>query len=132
ARALEASLTSAHHLAAVYDLAVTRALGMKVNVEGTRNVVAFLSGCRRLERLHYVSTCYVSGTATGVFRERDLDVGQRFKNHYEETKFLAEVEVTRSGLPVTVYRPSIVVGDSRTCVTGKFDGSFFTLSAMQR
>jgi thioester reductase-like protein len=132
ARRLTRDLTSAHHLAAVYDLAVTRELGQKVNVLGTRHVVQFLAACPRLERLHYVSTCYVSGTATGVFEETDLDVGQSFKNHYEETKFLAEVEVARSGLPVTIYRPSIVVGDSKTGETGKFDGPYFTLSAMEK
>jgi thioester reductase-like protein len=126
------SLTAAYHLAAVYDLAVTRDLGMRVNVEGTRNVLRFLDRAPRLQRLHYVSTAYVSGTATGTFRETDLDVGQRFKNFYEETKFLAEVEVARSGLPATIYRPAIVVGDSRTGETGKFDGPYFTLSAMER
>jgi thioester reductase-like protein len=125
-------LTAAYHLAAAYDLAVPREVGMRVNVEGTRNVLQFLAGAPWLERLHYVSTAYVSGTATGVFRETDLDVGQRFKNFYEETKFLAEVEVARSGLPSTIYRPAIVVGDSRTGETGKFDGPYFTLSAMER
>jgi len=74
----------------------------------------------------------VSGTATGVFRESDLDVGQGFKNHYEETKFLAEVEVVRSGVPSAIYRPSVVVGDSRTGETGKFDGPYFTLTAMEK
>jgi thioester reductase-like protein len=126
------SLTAAYHLAAVYDLAVARDLGMRVNVEGTRNVLRFLARAPRLQRLHYVSTAYVSGTTTGLFRETDLDVGQRFKNFYEETKFLAEVEVARSGLPATIYRPAIVVGDSRTGETGKFDGPYFTLSAMER
>jgi thioester reductase-like protein len=129
---LRRELTGAHHLAAVYDLAVSRELGMKVNVEGTRNVLRFLAEAPSFERLHYVSTAYVSGTATGVFRESDLDVGQGFKNHYEETKFLAEVEVVRSGVPSTIYRPSVVVGDSRTGETGKFDGPYFTLTAMEK
>ena len=129
---LRRELTGAHHLAAVYDLAVSRELGMKVNVEGTRNVLGFLAEAPRFERLHYVSTAYVSGTATGVFRESDLDVGQGFKNHYEETKFLAEVEVVRSGVPSAIYRPSVVVGDSRTGETGKFDGPYFTLAAMEK
>jgi len=132
AGALRDSLTAAHHLAAVYDLAVAREVGLRVNLHGTRNVVRFLAECPRLDRLHYVSTCYVSGTAVGVFHETDLDVGQSFKNHYEETKFLAEMEVARSGLPVTTYRPSIVVGDSRTGETGKFDGPYFTLTAMEK
>ena len=125
-------LTAAYHLAAAYDLAVSREVGTRVNVVGTRNVLHFLARAPRLERLHYVSTAYVSGTATGVFRESDLDVGQRWKNFYEETKFLAELEVVKSGLPATIYRPAIVVGDSRTGETGKFDGPYFTLSAMER
>jgi thioester reductase-like protein len=125
-------LTGVFHLAAVYDLAVRRDVAFRVNVEGTRNVLRFLQGAPRFERLDYVSTAYVSGAATGVFREADLDVGQTFKNHYEETKFLAEVEVRRSGLPATVYRPGIVVGDSRTGETAKFDGPYFALTAMGR
>ncbi|PYQ03727.1 MAG: acyl-CoA reductase [Acidobacteria bacterium] len=129
---LRRELTAAYHLAAVYDLAVSRELGTRVNVEGTRNVLAFLAEATHLERLHYVSTAYVAGSATGVFRESDLDVGQGFKNHYEETKFLAEVEVVRSGVPAAVYRPSVVVGDSRTGETGKFDGPYFTLTAMEK
>jgi thioester reductase-like protein len=129
---LRGELTSAYHLAAVYDLAVTRELGLKVNVDGTRHVLDFLKGARSLDRLHYVSTCYVAGDATGVFTESDLEKGQGFKNHYEETKYLAEVDVVKSGLPFTVYRPSIVVGDSRTGETAKFDGPYFTLTAMER
>ena len=131
-RELLETLTGAYHLAAVYDLAVKREIGYRINVEGTRRVLEFLAEAKRFERLHYVSTAYVAGGSTGVFRETDLDRGQSFKNHYEETKFLAEVEVVKSGLPTTTYRPSIVVGDSRTGETGKFDGPYFTLSAMKR
>lgn len=130
--ALVRSLVGAYHLAAIYDLAVRREPAMRVNVEGTRNVLQFLARAPRLERLHYVSTAYVSGTATGVFRESDLDVGQGWKNFYEETKFLAEIEVARSGIPCTIYRPAIVVGDSRTGETAKFDGPYFTLAAMEK
>ena len=132
ARSLARELTGAFHLAAAYDLAVNRAVGFRVNVEGTRYVLRFLAECPTFRRLHYVSTAYVSGRAVGVFRETDLDVGQSFKNAYEETKFLAEVEVARSGLPATIYRPSVVVGDSRTGETAKFDGPYFVLSAMDR
>ena len=95
--------------------AVSRELGMRVNVEGTRHVLEFLASCASFRRLHYVSTAYVSGDATGVFRETDLEVGQGFKNYYEETKYLAEVLAVKSGLSVTTYRPAIVMGDSRTC-----------------
>jgi thioester reductase-like protein len=131
ARRLQKSVTGCFHLAAVYDLAVARPLGLRINVDGTRNVARFLQDCSRFTRLDYVSTAYVSGTAVGVYRETDLDVGQRFKNFYEETKFLAEKVVVESGLPTTTYRPGIVVGDSRTGATAKFDGPYFALNAMR-
>ncbi len=132
ARALQQELTGAFHLAAVYDLAVQRDVGLRINVLGTRNVVEFLAGAKGFDRLHYVSTAYVSGTAVGVYRETDLDVGQGFKNFYEETKFLAEKLVVDSGLPQVTYRPGIVVGDSRSGETAKFDGPYFVLSAMEK
>jgi thioester reductase-like protein len=132
---LSAEITEIWHLAAVYDLSVPRDVGMRVNVEGTRNVLRFAADCPRLARHHYVSTCYVSGRHCGPFHEHDLDVGQAFNNFYEETKFLAEVEVADArsgGMPTTVYRPAIVVGDSRTGDTQKFDGPYFLLQWLLR
>jgi thioester reductase-like protein len=130
AKALTKNLAGCFHLAAVYDLAVARDVGMRINVEGTKNVLELLTGASSFERLDYVSTAYVSGTAVGTYRETDLDVGQRFKNFYEETKFLAEVAVKESGLPAAIYRPGIVVGSSKTGETAKFDGPYFSLNAM--
>lgn len=124
-----------YHLAAVYDLMVERPLAVRVNVDGTRNVLDFAESCPGLERLHYVSTCYVSGRYAGIFGEDDLDKGQTFNNYYEETKFLAEVEVKARmdrGLPATVYRPAVVVGDSRTGETQKFDGPYFVIRWLLR
>ncbi len=132
ARSLAGRLRGAYHLAAVYDLAVTRDVGVKVNVEGTSNVLELLVGARNFDALHYVSTAYVSGDAGGTYREADLDVGQGFKNHYEETKFLAEVEVAKSKVPHVIYRPGIVVGDSKTGETAKFDGPYFAMAAMMK
>jgi nucleoside-diphosphate-sugar epimerase len=120
------------HLAAVYDLAVPRDVGMRINVEGTRRVLDLAARAPRLERVHYVSTCYVSGTYPGVWREDDLEKGQQFNNFYEETKQLAEVDVRKRGLPSTIYRPSVVVGDSATGVTQKFDGPYFVLQWLMR
>ena len=122
-----------YHLAAIYDLSVPRDVGLRVNVEGTRHVLDFAERCRSLRRFQYVSTCYVSGRYDGVFLEEDLDVGQRFNNFYEETKFLAEVEVRkRAGLPCTIYRPSVVVGDSTSGETQKFDGPYFVMQWILR
>jgi thioester reductase-like protein len=112
------------HFAAIYDLGVSRDVGLKINLEGTQNVLRYAERCSRLEKLHYVSTCYVSGRYAGPYRESDLDKGQRFNNYYEETKFLAEVEVQKSPLPWVIYRPAIVVGDSRSGATLKYDGPY--------
>ncbi len=130
ARAAARGVTEVFHLAAVYDLEVRREVGMKVNVEGTVNVLDFAATCSRLERFQYVSTCYVSGRWAGIFREDELEKGQSFNNHYEETKYLAEREVRArmdSGLPATLYRPGIVVGDSASGETQKYDGPYYVL-----
>lgn len=124
---LLAQTTQIHHLAAAYDLEVSREVGMRVNVEGTRHLLEFAKACEDLQRFHYVSTCYVSGRYAGVFRESDLVKGQVFNNFYEETKYLAEVlvqEAREAGLPTTVYRPSVVAGDSATGETQKYDGPY--------
>lgn len=134
-RELKEETTEVFHLAAVYDLSVPRKVGMKVNVEGTRYLLDFAQGCPDLQRFQYVSTCYVSGRYAGIFRETDLEKGQDFNNYYEETKYLAEVEVQErmgQGLPATIYRPAIVVGDSRTGATQKYDGPYYVIRWLLR
>jgi thioester reductase-like protein len=118
-----------HHLAAVYDLAVGAELAERVNVLGTQHVVDFCRRCAQIERHHYVSTAYVAGLRSGHVLESDLAAGQAFKNFYESTKFAAEVLVRAAmdEVPTTVYRPAIVVGDSRTGETQKFDGPYYML-----
>ncbi|MBF6621648.1 MAG: SDR family oxidoreductase [Patulibacter sp.] len=129
---LAADTVAVHHLAAIYDLAVPLELAERVNVEGTQHVLDFCRACPRLERHNYVSTSYVAGLRSGTVRESDLAAGQSFKNHYESTKFAAEVLVrnTMDEIPTTVYRPGIVVGDSKTGVTQKFDGPYYLLRTL--
>ena len=126
---LAAEVTTVFHLAALYDLAVPYDLAQKVNVEGTGNVLDFCVRAERLERHNYVSTAYVAGFRDGMVYEHELLLAQGFKNHYESTKFQAEVWVReRMGeIPTTIYRPAIVVGDSRTGETAKFDGPYYVL-----
>jgi thioester reductase-like protein len=126
---LTAETVAVHHLAAIYDLAVGAALAERVNVIGTQHVLSFGRACERLERLHYVSTAFVAGLRSGLVLESELSEGQAFKNHYESTKFAAEVLVRNSmdSIPTTIYRPAIVVGDSRTGRTQKFDGPYYML-----
>ncbi|MCU4925988.1 SDR family oxidoreductase [Halobacteria archaeon AArc-dxtr1] len=118
-----------YHLAAVYDLGVEPDLAEAVNVGGTEHVLAIAEELA-VDRFHYVSTCYVSGRYDGVFTEDHLREGQTFNNHYEETKYRAEVAVQNrmdDGFPATVYRPAIVVGDSQHGETDKYDGPYYLL-----
>lgn len=121
--------TDVHHLAAVYDLAVERDLAYRVNVEGTRNVNDLVRNMPKLRRYNYVSTCYVAGLRTGKILETELEHNAGFRNFYEETKYLAETEVEKlkSEIPTAIFRPSVVVGDSRTGETAKYDGIYYLM-----
>jgi thioester reductase-like protein len=126
--------TIVFHLAAIYDLAVEQNPAMRVNVEGTRNVNQFALTLPRLRRYHYVSTCYVAGLRTGVILETELQHSAGFRNFYEETKYLAEMEVEalKARLPVTIHRPSVVCGDSRTGETAKYDGIYYLIHDLRK
>lgn len=131
---LAARVDTVWHLAAVYDLAVPEDVARRVNVVGTRHVLDFCDACTGFRRLAYVSTCYVSGDRTGRVLESELEHGQGFKNHYESTKFAAEVEVQRrwDRLPTVIFRPAVVVGDSRTGETDKYDGPYYFMRLMMK
>jgi thioester reductase-like protein len=113
---------------------VPDAIAERVNVGGTQHVLDLAGRAERLERHHYVSTAYVAGWRSGRVYESELAAGQSFKNHYESTKFAAEVLVrnTLDSVPTTIYRPAIVVGDSRTGETQKFDGPYYLLRTISR
>jgi thioester reductase-like protein len=129
---LAADVRRVYHLAAIYDLAVPIELAQRVNVDGTGNVLDLCLAAKKLERLVYVSTAYVAGKRHGIVYEHELVMGQQFKNHYESTKFQAEVWVREllDRVPTTILRPAIVVGDSRSGETQKFDGPYYLLRAI--
>jgi thioester reductase-like protein len=132
---LELDTVEVYHLAAVYDLGVSETVAKRVNVDGTRHVLAFARGCPDLRRFQYVSTCYVSGRYDGVFAEGMLEAAGPFHNHYESSKHAAEVlvrEAMEAGLPATIYRPAIVVGDSETGETRKYDGPYSVIRLLLR
>lgn len=126
--------TTVFHLAALYDLAVKRDVALHVNVGGTRNVNQLVRTLRNLQRYHYVSTCYVAGRRTGVIAESELRHEAGFRNYYEESKHLAELEVeaSKAELPVVIHRPSVVCGDSRTGETAKYDGIYYLINYLLR
>ena len=125
-QALVAEVTTIHHLAGTYYWGVEAEVARRINIGGTRGIVDFAADCRRLRRLVHWSTVQVSGKRTGVVLEEELDVGQRFHNHHEQTRLAAEViarEAMRK-LPVTIIRPGIIVGDSKTGEIDKLDGPY--------
>ncbi len=131
---VEQETTTLFHLAALYDLAVARHAAMRVNVEGTRNINRAAKAMRNLRRYHYVSTCYVAGLREGLIRENELRHDAGFRNYYEESKYLAELEVEalKSELPVTIHRPAVVCGDSRTGETAKYDGIYYLIHYLRK
>jgi len=126
--------TDVFHLAAAYDLAIDRETATRVNLEGTKNVNEFVRSLKLLKRYNYISTCYVAGKRTGVILEDELEHDKGFRNFYEETKYLAEAEVEKlkSELPITIFRPSVVVGDSETGETAKYDGIYYLILYLRK
>lgn len=126
--------TRAFHLAAVYDLAVAQDLAMRVNAGGTRNVINVARSMPHLRQFHHVSTCYVAGKREGVILETELRHEAGYRNYYEESKYLAELEVesAKGELPVTIHRPAVVCGDSQTGETGKYDGVYYLIHYLLR
>jgi len=132
--ALAAEVTEVHHIAAIHYLGVDRTTLEAVNVRGTREIVELCRTAPHLERLHFWSSAMVSGDRHGLVREQDLDCGQGFHNEYERTKMAAEKVLRRLGvgLPYTVYRPSHIVGDSKTGEIDRFDGPYHIITGILR
>lgn len=126
--------TRVFHLAAVYDLAVPEDIALRVNAGGTRNVVELARTLPHLRQFHHVSTCYVAGKREGVILETELSHDAGYRNYYEQSKYLAELEVeaAKKDLPVTIHRPAVVCGDSRTGETGKYDGVYYLIHYLLR
>ncbi len=101
------------------------------NVGGTESMLGL---CREtgIRDLHYVSTAYVCGLRGDIAREDELDVGQDFRNDYEKTKLEAETLVRQADFidKLTVYRPAVISGDSKTGYTNTYHGLYLYLRLM--
>src|SRR5690625_1111321 len=127
---LRNEITHLFHLAAIYDLAVPEPIAEKVNVHGTKCVNEWVKTLPQLERYVYFSTAYVSGKREGRIYEHELIKRQTSRNHYERTKYDAEVlvQALKPTIPTTIIRPGVVKGHSKTGKTIKFDGLYFMLN----
>jgi NAD(P)-dependent dehydrogenase (short-subunit alcohol dehydrogenase family) len=120
------------HLAAVYDMTASEERNRNVNVGGTAEAVA-LARALKAGCLHHVSSIAVAGEFRGEFREDMFDEGQRLPSPYHQTKFESERIVREQAkVPWRVYRPAVVVGDSRTGEMDKIDGPYYFFKAIQR
>lgn len=100
----------------------------RTNVDGVKHVLEFCQEAR-IHEYHHVSTAYVCGLRRGLIRESDVDLGQEFSNEYERSKIAGEKLVRSAGFnkPLTVYRPSIIIGEARTGHTTTFHGFYAPL-----
>jgi thioester reductase-like protein len=129
-------VTTIVHSAASVSFTLPLAEAREINVGGTGRLLELAAAVRArggLERYAHISTAYVAGTYDGRFCESDLELGQSFRNSYEQSKFEGEQLVrAQHDLPTTILRPSIVVGDRRSGWTSAFNVLYWPLRAFAR
>ncbi len=108
-----------------------------INCGGTRRIIAIAQMCMEkgtLERFVYIGSSSVSGQRAGYIREDELEMGQKFFNTYEQSKNESEriVRDHFDRLPATVFRPSIIIGDSKTGRTSSFNVIYIPLRLLQK
>lgn len=119
------------HCAAIYDITAGEPEQRAANVEGTRAVITLAQ--RLGATMHHVSSIAVAGDFRGEYTEDDFDVGQQLPTPYHQTKFEAELLVRSTpGLRHRIYRPAVVVGDSRTGEMDKVDGPYYFFGVLAK
>jgi thioester reductase-like protein len=133
---LIASVESIVHCAASISFDLPLEEAREINVRGVERVVDLareIAAAGTLRRFVHVSTAYVSGRHSGAFGEQDLDLGQEFRNTYEQSKNEAEqLLLAADDLPLAVARPSIVVGHSTSGWTSAFNVLYWPMRAFER
>lgn len=129
---LKGQIDHFYHLAAVYDLAADEDSQVAINIDGTRNTVEFAAAIQA-GHFHHVSSIAAAGLYGGVFREDMFEEAENYEHPYFRTKHESEKIVRQEGkLPWSVYRPAMVVGDSRTGEMDKIDGPYYFFKLIQR
>ena len=120
------------HLAAVYDLGADEESQLRANIEGTRNALDFARAIDAVH-FHHMSSIAAAGLYEGVFREDMFEEAENVDHPYFMTKHESEKLVrAEKKLAWTVYRPAVVVGDSRTGEMDKIDGPYYFFKLIQR
>jgi NAD(P)-dependent dehydrogenase (short-subunit alcohol dehydrogenase family) len=129
---LEGKIGQVFHLAAIYDLKADAASQEVANIEGTLNTVRFAEAVKA-KRFNHVSSIAAAGLYPGTFREDMFAEAQGLDNPYFRTKHESEAVVrVKCDIPWRIYRPGIVVGDSKTGVIDKIDGPYYFFKLIQK
>jgi len=122
------------HFAQIHHPSAGAKIGFEVNVEGTRNVLRFAQDCGQAQgdappRIVHLSSLYVLGKGQGRVNAEARAASPNHRNWWEAAVHQSEELVLRSGLPYTILRPGLIVGDSKT---GKIDklGGLYELGVM--
>jgi NAD(P)-dependent dehydrogenase (short-subunit alcohol dehydrogenase family) len=130
--ALRGNVDHFFHLAAIYDMTADETQNVLLNVGGTQNAID-LANDVGAGIFQHASSIAVAGSYQGHFTEDMFDEGQQLPSPYHRTKFESEKLVrTRVQGAWRVYRPSLVVGDSRTGEMDKIDGPYYFFKAIQK
>lgn len=131
-RELAHKVDRVHHCAQVTYPAVGRSMAAEVNVGATREIVEFGRCCTGLKSIVMHSAAGVSGDRTGVVYEHELNAGQGFRTPVEQSLARAEriARNAMSSLPISVIRPTQIVGDSATGEVDRLDGPYMMTLVM--
>ena len=120
------------HLAALYDLGASAEEDEAVNIAGTRNTLA-LAEALEARCFHHMSSIAAAGMFEGIFREDMFEEAENLEHPYFRTKHEAEGIVRKEcKVPWRIYRPSSVVGDSRSGEMDKIDGPYYFFKIIQK
>jgi NAD(P)-dependent dehydrogenase (short-subunit alcohol dehydrogenase family) len=120
------------HFAAIYDIAASAEEQTATNIEGTRNAVQ-LAAALDAGSFEHVSSIAAGGMYDGTFREDMFEEAENLDHPYFSTKHDSEGIVrTECSVPWRVYRPAMVVGDSKTGEIDKIDGVYYFFKSLQK
>jgi NAD(P)-dependent dehydrogenase (short-subunit alcohol dehydrogenase family) len=131
-KALSGKVQHFFHLAAIYDLSADAASQQVANIDGTRNAIelaaAIKAGC-----FHHTSSIAAAGLYPGVFREDMFEEAEGLKDPYLRTKHESEGIVRKEcKVPFRIYRPSMVIGHSKTGEMDKIDGPYYLFTLIKK
>ena len=131
-KALSGKIQHFFHLAAIYDLSADAASQQVANIDGTRHAVE-LAGALKAGCFHHTSSIAAAGLYPGVFREDMFEEAEGLKDPYLRTKHESEGLVRKEcKVPFRIYRPSMVVGHSKTGEMDKIDGPYYLFTLIKK